>query len=73
MDTTNDFKYIDELESYNKTNSSSNNNTNKVVRNNSNSYYNYNSNEYIIPDSDSRYLTRSELSRYTNRPWVYKK
>ena len=54
----NDFKYIDELESYNKTNSSSNNNTNKVVRNNSNSYYNYNSNEYIIPDSDSRYLTR---------------
>ena len=67
----NDFKYIDELESYNKTNSSSNNNTNKVVRNNSNSYYNYNSNEYIIPDSDSRYLTRSELSRYTKTDLGY--
>ena len=41
------------------------------MRNNSNSYYNYNSNEYIIPDSDSRYLTRSELSRYTKTDLGY--
>ena len=66
----NDFKYIDELEAYNKPKSSSSNNTsNRVVVNRSS---NYNSSSgYIIPDSDTRYLTRSELSGYTKSDLAY--